>query len=50
MGEDESPATYAHEILHLFGAPDLYAGSGDPYVDEAPVRLRGKRPIPMILC
>ena len=34
-GEDESPATYAHEILHLFGAPDLYAGSGDPYVDEA---------------
>ena len=22
-GEAESPATYAHEILHLFGAPDL---------------------------
>lgn len=34
-GEDESPATYAHEILHLFGAPDLYEGSSDPYVDEA---------------
>lgn len=32
--EPESPATYAHEILHLFGAPDLYAGSSDPYVDE----------------
>ena len=31
--EPESPATYAHEILHLFGAPDLYAGSSDPYVD-----------------
>lgn len=30
--EPESPATYAHEILHLFGAPDLYAGSSDPYV------------------
>ena len=25
-GEAESPATYAHEILHLFGAPDLYEG------------------------
>lgn len=34
-GEDESPATYAHEILHLFGAPDLYEGSSDPYVDAA---------------
>lgn len=32
--EPESPATYAHEILHLFGAPDLYAGSSDVYVDE----------------
>ena len=31
--EPESPATYAHEILHLFGAPDLYDGSADPYVD-----------------
>ena len=37
-GEAESPATYAHEILHLFGAPDLYEGSSDPYVDEALVR------------
>lgn len=34
-GERESPATYAHELLHLFGAPDLYEGSGDPYVDRA---------------
>ena len=33
--EPESPATYAHEILHLFGAPDLYDGSADPYVDGA---------------
>lgn len=33
--EAESPATYAHEILHLFGAPDLYEGSSDPYVDSA---------------
>lgn len=32
--EPESPATYAHEILHLFGAPDLYAGSSDFFVDE----------------
>lgn len=31
--EPESPATYAHEILHLFGATDLYEGSADPYVD-----------------
>lgn len=35
QAEPESPATYAHEILHLFGAPDLYAGSSDPYVDGA---------------
>lgn len=34
-GENESPAVYAHEILHLFGAPDLYDGSSDPYVDAA---------------
>ena len=34
-GEGESPATYAHEILHMFGAPDLYEGSGDAYVDDA---------------
>lgn len=33
--EAESPATYAHEMLHLFGAPDLYRGSSDPYVDSA---------------
>lgn len=30
----ETPAVYAHEILHLFGAPDLYEGSSDPFVDE----------------
>ena len=34
-GEPESPATFAHEILHLFGAPDFYEGSSDPYVDAA---------------
>ena len=28
-GEEENPATYAHEILHVFGAPDLYP-SGNP--------------------
>lgn len=33
-GESESPATYAHEILHLFGAPDLYGGSTDSFVDD----------------
>lgn len=33
QAEPESPATFAHEILHLFGAPDLYEGSSDPYVD-----------------
>lgn len=32
--EPENPATYAHEILHLFGAPDYYAESGDFFVDE----------------
>ena len=34
-GESESPATYAHELLHLFGAPDLYEGSSDDFVDDA---------------
>lgn len=24
-GAEQGPATYAHEILHLFGAPDLYS-------------------------
>lgn len=28
----ESPAVYAHEILHMYGAPDLYDGSADYYV------------------
>lgn len=28
----ETPAVYAHEILHLFGAPDLYEGSTDYFV------------------
>ena len=28
----ETPAVYAHEILHLYGAPDLYEGSSDYYV------------------
>lgn len=32
--EPENPATYAHEILHLFGAPDYYAESSDFFVDE----------------
>lgn len=27
----EGPATYAHEILHLYGAPDLYEGSTDQF-------------------
>ncbi len=31
-GTFEMPAVYAHEILHLFGAPDLYEGSNDLYV------------------
>lgn len=35
VSEPESPATYAHEILHLFGAPDLYEDSSDFIVDDA---------------
>ena len=36
-GEINAPAIYAHEILHCFGAPDLYApddeyGIGDSFV------------------
>ena len=31
----ETPAVYAHEILHLYGAPDLYEGSSDYYVTPA---------------
>lgn len=33
-GTPEGPAVYAHEILHLFGAPDLYEGSADYYVTD----------------
>lgn len=31
-GTEESPSVYAHEILHLFGAADLYEGSADIFV------------------
>ncbi len=34
-GTEESPAVYAHEILHLFGAADLYEGSADEYVTDS---------------
>lgn len=34
-GTFETPAVYAHEILHLFGAPDLYDGSNDLFVTPA---------------
>ena len=34
-GTFDCPAVYAHEILHLFGAPDLYEGSSDLFVTEA---------------
>ena len=30
-GEEEAPAAYAHEILHTFGAPDLYYADPDGY-------------------
>lgn len=30
-GEEESPAAYAHEIMHTFGAPDLYMADDDGY-------------------
>mgnify|MGYP000113932697 CR=1 FL=1 len=48
-GEAESPATYAHEILHLFGAPDLYEAAATltstrPLVSYVPT------PTPAILC
>lgn len=33
-GTPESPAVYAHEILHLYGAPDLYEDSADYYVSD----------------
>ncbi len=28
-GEEEMPASFAHEILHTFGAPDLYMADED---------------------
>lgn len=31
--EEEPPAVYAHELLHLFGAPDLYEND-DPYYND----------------
>jgi hypothetical protein len=31
-GTQTTAALYAHEILHLYGAPDLYEGSVDPFV------------------
>lgn len=33
-GTYDSPAVYAHEILHLFGAADLYADSTDAFVTQ----------------
>lgn len=33
-GTFDGPAVYAHEILHLFGAPDLYNGSNDLFVSR----------------
>lgn len=30
-GEQENPATYAHEMLHTFGAPDLYSSDNPEY-------------------
>lgn len=33
-GTAESPAVYAHELLHMYGAPDLYEGSADYYVTD----------------
>lgn len=30
-GEDEAPAAYAHEMLHTFGAPDLYTSESPEY-------------------
>lgn len=32
IGEEETPSVYAHEILHMFGAADLYEGSSDRFV------------------
>ena len=37
-GTFDSPAVYAHEILHLYGAPDLYDGSSDLFVSPEMVR------------
>lgn len=33
-GSYENPATYAHEILHLYGALDLYEGASPEDVNE----------------
>ncbi len=32
--EPETPTVFAHEILHLFGAADLYEGSADTFVTQ----------------
>lgn len=41
-GTFDSPAVYAHEILHLYGAPDLYDGSSDRFVTPEMVRYVGE--------
>ena len=33
-GTPECAMVYAHELLHQFGAPDLYEGSSDEFVDD----------------
>lgn len=37
------PAVYAHEILHCFGAPDLYAADEEYGIDDSFVALVGEK-------
>lgn len=47
MYSGETPAVYAHEILHLFGAHDLYRGA--EYTDDACAYVKERYPMELMI-
>lgn len=48
MFQGESPAVYAHEIMHLFGAHDLYEGA--EYTAEVSAYVKEAYPLEIMYC